>query len=76
FQACALLLLGLPDYLSRPPLAIVALVRVLEDWQLESMPLYVAYPPNRHVGARLRVFIDWVVEVMGADQGRFPNSGL
>jgi DNA-binding transcriptional LysR family regulator len=28
------------------------------------MPLYLAFPPNRHVGARLRVFIDWVVELM------------
>jgi DNA-binding transcriptional LysR family regulator len=28
------------------------------------MPLYVAYPPNRHISAKLRVFIDWVVELM------------
>ncbi len=28
------------------------------------MPLYIAYPPNRHVSAKLRVFIDWVVELM------------
>lgn len=28
------------------------------------MPLYVAYAPNRHVSAKLRVFIDWVVALM------------
>jgi len=28
------------------------------------MPLYLAFPPNRHVSAKLRVFIDWVVELM------------
>jgi DNA-binding transcriptional LysR family regulator len=28
------------------------------------MPLYVAFPPNRHVSAKLRVFIDWVAELM------------
>ncbi|WP_016914770.1 hypothetical protein [Vreelandella stevensii] len=28
------------------------------------MPMYIAFPPNRHVSAKLRVFIDWVVEVM------------
>ncbi|MFB4392086.1 MULTISPECIES: LysR substrate-binding domain-containing protein [unclassified Pseudomonas] len=60
--------LWLPDYMARPHLATGGLVRLFEDWQLEPMPLYVAYPPNRHVGAKLRVFIDWVVEVM-ARQG-------
>lgn len=29
------------------------------------MPMYVAYPPNRHVSAKLRVFIDWVAELLG-----------
>jgi len=28
------------------------------------MPMYVAFPPNRHVSAKLRAFIDWVVELM------------
>ena len=28
------------------------------------MPLYLAFPPNRHVNAKLRVFIDWIVELM------------
>jgi DNA-binding transcriptional LysR family regulator len=40
------------------------LVPLFEDWRLESMPMYVAYPPNRHISAKLRVFIDWVVELM------------
>ena len=56
--------LWLPDYMARQHLARGALVQLFEDWRLDTMPLYVAYPPNRHVGAKLRVFIDWVVEVM------------
>jgi DNA-binding transcriptional LysR family regulator len=28
------------------------------------MPMYLAFPPNRHVSTKLRVFIDWVVELM------------
>lgn len=55
--------LWLPDYMAREQVAQGALVRLFEDWQLAPMPLYVAYPPNRHVGARLRVFIDWVAQV-------------
>ena len=27
------------------------------------MPLYIAYPQNRHVSKKLRVFIDWIVEL-------------
>ncbi|MDF0732087.1 LysR substrate-binding domain-containing protein [Pseudomonas entomophila] len=60
--------LWLPDYMALPHLASGALVRLFEGWELETMPLYVAYPPNRHVGAKLRVFIDWVVEVMARER--------
>jgi len=28
------------------------------------MPMYIAFPPNRHISIKLRVFIDWVVELM------------
>ena len=28
------------------------------------MPMYVAFPPNRHVSAKLRVFIDWVAALL------------
>ncbi|CAD5106609.1 LysR family transcriptional regulator [Zestomonas carbonaria] len=56
--------LWLPDYMSRAYLESGELVPLFEDWQLDSMPLYLAYPPNRHVSAKLRVFIDWVVELM------------
>lgn len=38
------------------------LVAVLARHQPKPYPLYLAYPPNRHVSNRLRVFIDWVVE--------------
>lgn len=56
--------LWLPDYMSRMSLARGELVPLFEDWHLDPMPLYVAFPPNRHVSAKLRVFIDWVVELM------------
>lgn len=56
--------LWLPRYMAAPHLARGELVPLFEDWSIEPMPLYVAFPPNRHMGARLRVFIDWVVELM------------
>ena len=56
--------LWLPDYMSRAPLARGELAPLFEDWRLDPMPLYVAYPPNRHVSIKLRVFIDWVAELV------------
>lgn len=54
----------LPDYMARAHLARGELVPLFEGWCLDPMPMYLAYPPNRHVSTKLRVFIDWVVELM------------
>lgn len=56
--------LWLPDYMSRPHEARGDLVRLFDDWRLDSMPIYVAFPPNRHLSIKVRVFIDWVAELM------------
>ncbi|VVN83374.1 LysR family transcriptional regulator [Pseudomonas fluorescens] len=56
--------LWLPDYMSKAHLARGELVPLFEDWRLDPMPLYVAFPPNRHISIKLRVFIDWVAELM------------
>ncbi|WP_025113491.1 LysR family transcriptional regulator [Pseudomonas sp. H1h] len=56
--------LWLPRYMADPHAARGELVPLFEDWQLKPMPLYVAYPPNRHVSLKLRVFIDWIIELM------------
>jgi LysR family transcriptional regulator, regulator for bpeEF and oprC len=37
------------------------LVQVLKGWSAGSMSLFVLYPRNRHLSARVRVFVDWVV---------------
>ena len=65
-------ILWLPAYMAQAPLARGELVPLFTDWRLDSMPLYVAYPPNRHVSAKLRVFIDWIVELMA---GHTPVAG-
>ena len=56
--------LWLPDYMSKAYLARGELVPLFEGWRLDPMPLYLAFPPNRHVSTKLRVFIDWVVKLM------------
>ncbi|TAG46902.1 MAG: LysR family transcriptional regulator [Betaproteobacteria bacterium] len=41
------------------------LVRVLPQWNSGELPLYIMYPRNRHLSARLRAFVDWAVDLYG-----------
>lgn len=52
-------------FMAAPLLKSGQLVRVLDDWQAEVIPVHVVYPPNRHLSSKLRVFVDWVVELLG-----------
>lgn len=54
----------LPRYLAREPLARGELVPLFEDWHQDPIPLHIAFPPGRHVGGKVRVFIDWIVELV------------
>jgi LysR family transcriptional regulator, regulator for bpeEF and oprC len=38
-----------------------SLVQVLPELKAGELPLYVMYPRNRHLSARLRAFVDWVI---------------
>ncbi|MGA4533051.1 LysR substrate-binding domain-containing protein [Ectopseudomonas chengduensis] len=66
-------MLWLPHYMATPHLASGELVRLFEDWQMKPMPMYLAFPPNRHVSAKLRVFIDWVVALMAEHAPVLPR---
>ncbi len=56
--------LWLPAYMAKPHVAQGELTPLFQDWQMTTMPMHLAYPPNRHVSAKLRVFMDWVTELM------------
>jgi DNA-binding transcriptional LysR family regulator len=66
--------LWLPRYMADPHVKLGELQPLFEDWHLDPMPLYVAFPPNRHVSAKLRVFIDWISEVMREATSRTAAS--
>ena len=40
-----------------------ALVQLLPDWTQPLLPVYVVYPPNRHLSAKVRAFVDWAAEL-------------
>lgn len=41
------------------------LTQILKPWGAGELPLFVMYPRNRHLSKRLRVFVDWVVQLYG-----------
>jgi len=56
--------LWLPEYMARQHVERGALVPLFDGWRLAPMPLYVAFPPNRHISIKVRVFIDWISELL------------
>jgi LysR family transcriptional regulator for bpeEF and oprC len=49
---------------------------VLGDWFPEPSPLYVVYPQYRHLSSKIRVFVDWVAELLGNHDGIQLRSTL
>lgn len=56
-----------PSYAVRDAVAAGTLVPILEDWQPRPNPIYVIYAPNRYLSAKVRVFIDWVIDLFERD---------
>lgn len=67
YLAAALSGLGiapLPRFMATEALASGQLVPVLPGWRSEPIPLYIVYPPNRHLSNKVRVFVDWLVRLL------------
>jgi DNA-binding transcriptional LysR family regulator len=58
-------LVQVPSYRRGADLATGALVELLPDYPPPSMPISVLYPKSRQLSPRVRVFIDWLVDVVG-----------
>ncbi|MEK1894579.1 MAG: LysR substrate-binding domain-containing protein [Rhizobium sp.] len=54
----------LPRFMIRDALAKGDLVEILPEWSREPLPLYIVYPPNRHLSNKVRVFVDWLVKLL------------
>ncbi|MGV2126558.1 LysR family transcriptional regulator [Agrobacterium vitis] len=67
YMTCAQNGLGIapiPRFMAASLLASGELVQVLADWRREPLPLYIVYPPNRHLSNKVRVFVDWLVKLL------------
>ncbi|SDP39318.1 DNA-binding transcriptional regulator, LysR family [Rhodoferax sp. OV413] len=66
YMAAALAGLGVSQmvtFMAAPHLADGTLVQILPDWAIPSIPIYVVYPPNRHLSAKVRSFVDWAADL-------------
>ncbi|CAG2147315.1 HTH-type transcriptional regulator PgrR [Cupriavidus yeoncheonensis] len=57
--------------MAEPYVASGRLVEVMTDWQTEELPISAMYPQNRHLSAKVRVFVNWVADIFG----RHPHFG-
>ena len=59
----------LPDFILGEDLAAGRLVRLLADWRAPEIPIHAVFPPQRHPSAKLRAFVDFLVERLGRRDG-------
>lgn len=58
---------GLPSFVAEDALRENALERVLPHWHLLTLTVYAAAPTRKHMPARTRAFIDFLVETFGGE---------
>jgi DNA-binding transcriptional LysR family regulator len=56
----------LPTFIAGADLQEGRLVAILSDYKAPALSLYAVYPPTRHLSAKVRLFIDFLVERFGA----------
>lgn len=57
-------------FMVEPHVASGRLRTVLNDWGRPRQTLHVVYPGSRHLSAKVRLFVDWVVEVFAPFDAR------
>ncbi|GAB3258481.1 LysR family transcriptional regulator [Chitinimonas naiadis] len=56
----------LASVLVQPYLDRGELQALLPDWRSDPASVYVVYPANRHLSVKVRVFVDWIIELFEA----------
>lgn len=59
----------LPTYMFRQYPQCDAIELLMCDWLSDPIPFHVVYPSNRHLSSKVRVFVDWVAEILATHSG-------
>jgi LysR family transcriptional regulator for bpeEF and oprC len=57
------------DYLLLQHVREGRMVQLLPDWITDPLPVHIVYPQNRHLSAKVRVFVEWVAELFANHPG-------
>lgn len=60
-------IIQMTDYLVTKHVDTGRMTQVLPDWHSDPLPVHVVYPQNRHLSAKVRVFVEWVAELFAAN---------
>ncbi len=66
----------IPAFVAKEAIERGALELVLGEWLPEPAPLHIVYPRNRHLSSKVRVFVDWVAELLRQHDGVQMRSTL
>jgi LysR family transcriptional regulator for bpeEF and oprC len=62
-------IIQMTDYLLLQHVREGRLVQLLPDWSSDPLPIHIVYPQNRHLSAKVRVFVEWVAELFANHPG-------
>lgn len=66
----------IPAFVAKDSIERGTIELVLGDWFPEPAPLHVVYPQNRHLSNKVRVFVDWIAELLRLHDGIQLRSTL
>ena len=56
-------MIQMPSYMVEPMVASGQMELALADWTSTPLPINVVYPQNRHLSAKVRVFVEWIADL-------------
>ena len=62
-------IIQMASYSMQPHLDEGRLELLLQDWTSSPLPVHVVYPQNRHLSAKVRVFVEWVADLFLSHPG-------
>jgi LysR family transcriptional regulator, regulator for bpeEF and oprC len=54
-----------PRLMAEKPFRDGTLQPILKEWTRAPMPIFVVFPPNRHLSSKVRAFVDWAADLFG-----------
>ena len=66
----------IPAFVLKDAMERGSLELILGDWFPDPAPIHVVYPRDRHLSGKLRVFVDWIAELLANHDGIQLRSTL